>query len=94
MVVLTIDTSGNTSLTMPTLTLKVSTHTAARLERMATRRRTSKSAVIREALEEKLHGDVDEPSVYELMKTSVGSIDSGIGDLGHNPTHLKGFGMK
>jgi hypothetical protein len=86
--------SGNTALIMQTLTLKVSTHTAARLERMATRRRTSKSAVIREALEEKLRAPANEPSVYELMKSSVGSIDSRKRDLGHNPIHLKGFGLR
>jgi len=85
---------GNTPLMMQTLTLKLSADTAARLGRMAARRRTTKSAVMREALEEKLLAGVDEPSVYDLMKASVGSIDSGIRDLGHNPIHLKGFGLK
>jgi predicted transcriptional regulator len=79
---------------MQTLTLKVTTETAARLDRMAARRRTTKSAVMREALEEKLRTSANQPSVYDLMKTSVGTIDSGIRDLGHNPIHLKGFGLK
>jgi len=79
---------------MPTLTLKIPTDTAARLERMAARRRTSKSAVMREALEDKLRSSANEPSVYDMMKTSVGSIDSGVRDLGHNPAHLKKFGLK
>jgi hypothetical protein len=79
---------------MPTLTLKLSTETAARLERMAARRRTTKSTVMREALEEKLRESANEPSVYDLMKPSIGSVDSGIRDLGHNPSHLKGFGLK
>ncbi len=91
---MTSATPGNTRLIMQTLTLKVSANTAARLERMATRRRTTKSAVIREALEEKLRSSANEPSVYELMKTSVGSVDSGIKDLGHNPAHLEGFGRR
>jgi hypothetical protein len=49
---------------------------------------------MREALEEKLRAPSNEPSVFDLMKTSAGSIDSGIRDLGHNPVHLKGFGLK
>jgi predicted transcriptional regulator len=85
---------GNTLVNMQTLTLKLSTETAARLERMAARRRTTKSAVMREALEDKLRASANEPTVYDLMKASVGSIDSGIRDLGHNPAHLKGFGLK
>lgn len=79
---------------MQTLTLKLSIDTAARLERMAARRRTTKSAVMREALEDKLRAVANEPSVFDLMRGSVGSIDSGIRDLGHNPVHLKGFGLK
>ena len=79
---------------MPTLTLKLPTKTADQLTRMAASRRTTKSAVMREALEEKLRLFTDEPSVYDLMKTSVGAIDSGVRDLGHNPAHLKGFGLK
>jgi predicted transcriptional regulator len=79
---------------MPTLTLKLPTDTAARLERMAARRRTTKSALMREALEDKLRSSAAEPSVYDLMKASAGSIDSGVGDLGHNPRYLKGFGLK
>jgi len=79
---------------MPTLTLKLPTNTADRLARMAASRRTTKSAVMREALEEKLRLFKDEPSVYDLMKVSVGAIASGVRDLGHNPAHLKGFGLK
>ena len=92
--VLTKASFGNTHLIVQTLTLKLSTDAAARLERMATRRRTTKSAVMREALEDKLRASANEPSVYDLMKASIGSIDSGIRDLGHNPVHLKGFGLK
>ncbi|HEY1791471.1 MAG TPA: ribbon-helix-helix protein, CopG family [Opitutaceae bacterium] len=76
------------------MTLKLSTGTAARLERMARRRRTTKSAVMREALEDKLRAAANEPSVYDMMKPTVGLVDSGIRDLGHNPAHLKGFGQK
>jgi predicted transcriptional regulator len=79
---------------MQTLTLKVPFDTAARLDRMAARHRTTKSAFMREALEEKLRLSADEPSVYDLMKATAGSVDSRVRDLGHNPVHLKGFGLK
>lgn len=79
---------------MPTVTLKLPTEVAARLEQLAARRRTTKSAVIREALEDKLRSSACEPSVFDLMKPSLGSVDSGVRDLGRNPRHLKGFGLK
>jgi|CZKI01.1.fsa_nt_gi predicted transcriptional regulator len=79
---------------MPTLTLKLPADAAARLDRMASRRRITKSAVMREALEDKLRSSANEPSVHDLMKASVGLIDSGVRDLGHNPRHLKGFGTR
>jgi hypothetical protein len=60
----------NTDLIVQTLTLKLSTDTAARLERMARRHRTTKSAVMREALEDRLRAPANEPSVYDLMTTS------------------------
>ncbi len=77
---------------MPTLTLKVTTEAAARLEQVVARLRTTKSAVLREALEDKLRSSGAEPSVFDLMRASIGSIESGVPDLGHNPEHLKGFG--
>ncbi|MGH7996417.1 MAG: ribbon-helix-helix protein, CopG family [Opitutaceae bacterium] len=92
--VLTDASIRNTSGSMPTLTLKVPQATAARLERMALRRRTSKSAVLREALDEKLRRASDEPSLYELMMPSLGSLASKVSDLGHNPKHLAGFGRR
>jgi hypothetical protein len=79
---------------MPTLTLKVPAETAARLERLAARRRVSKSVVIREALEERLRKSSDTPSLHDAMKHSIGVLDSGVRDLGHNPKHLAGFGRK
>lgn len=79
---------------MATLTLKVPNETVVRLERLALRRRVSKSAVVREALEEKLRRTADTPSLHDVMKHSLGVVDSGVGDLGHNPKHLAGFGRK
>ena len=92
--VLTNAANSNTYFRMPTVTLKLPTEVAARLEQLAVRRRTTKSAVIREALEEKLRSSACEPSVFDLMKSSLGSVDSGVRDLGHNPSHLKGFGLR
>lgn len=79
---------------MPILTLKVPADTAARLERLAARRRVSKSSIVREALEQKLRKSQDTPSLREAMKHSIGVVDSGVRDLGHNPKHLAGFGRK
>ena len=79
---------------MPLLTLKVPPETATRLERIAARRRMSKSAVIREALDDKLRQVADEPTLHEAMKTSLGVLDSGLADLGHNSKHLAKFGRK
>ena len=79
---------------MPVLTLKVPSETAARLERLAGRRRVSKSAVMREALEEKLRKAADAPSLHDVMKQAIGALDSGKRDLGHNPKHLEGFGRQ
>lgn len=77
---------------MTTLTLKVPAETAARLSQVAARRRVSKSAVVREALEEKLrHADVA-VSLHDVMKDSLGVVDSGVRDLGHNPKHIAPFG--
>ena len=32
------------------------------------------------------------PTVYELMKESIGIVDSGMTDLASNPKHLEGLG--
>jgi len=33
-----------------------------------------------------------QPTVYDLMKDSIGIVDSGITDLATNPKHLEGLG--
>lgn len=79
---------------MPILTLKIPATTAARVDRMAARRRISKSALVREALEEKLRESPYVPSLHDAMKPTIGVVDSGVRDLGHNPKHLAGFGSR
>ena len=77
---------------MPVISIKVPTSTAARVARMAAKRRVSKSTIVREALDEKLRSSTDEPSVHDVMKSQIGAVDSGVRDRGHNPKHLTRFG--
>jgi predicted transcriptional regulator len=76
---------------MPTLTFKVPIETAGLLKQIAARRGISRSAIIRKALDEELRRST---SLHELMKPSIGMIDSGVTDLGHHPRHLAGFGRR
>jgi hypothetical protein len=79
---------------MTTITCKVPEKLAAQLESVARAERRSKSAVVREALEERLkkrrrRGFV---SGYDLVKHLCGSLKGGPTDLATNPAHMKGFG--
>jgi hypothetical protein len=79
---------------MTTITCKVPEKLAAQLESVARAERRSKSAVVREALEERLkkrrrRGFV---SGYDLVKHLCGSLTGGPTDLATNPAHMKGFG--
>jgi len=38
-------------------------------------------------------GSSTAPSLYDLMKPSLGIADSGVGDLASNPKHMEGFGL-
>lgn len=55
---------------------------------------TSRSALLREALEDKLKAAAQEntPSLYERSADLCGKGNSGLGDLASNPKHLEGFG--
>jgi Arc/MetJ-type ribon-helix-helix transcriptional regulator len=77
---------------MPVLTVVLPVETAARLERLAARRRVSKSEVVRSALDQALRRAGDSPSLFEAMLQHLGAIDSGVPDLGRNPNRLAGFG--
>lgn len=81
---------------MAMLSLKVPPETAARLARLAARRRIPKSAILREALERALRRADEEtsPSVHDLMVESLGVVDSGVGDLSFNKSHLAGYGRR
>lgn len=87
--------SGNTVAFMKTLTVKLPEELAVRLEKRAKRLGVSKSALVRESLEDRLGEDSlvkEELSMYDLVKGDLGCFDSGLGDLATNPIHMEGFG--
>ncbi len=75
---------------MPTVTIKLSAAEHARLEAVAARRRTSKSAVLREAYA-RLSSSSASGSFYERAKHLIG-VASGPGDLSANPKYMAGYG--
>ena len=72
---------------MKTLSVKVSEPLAAKLAAMARKRRTTRSAIVREALEK--YGGTR--SFAEAAAEYHGAF-SGPADLSTNPKHMKGFG--
>ena len=79
---------------MTTISLKIPEELASRLDAVARASHTSRSALFREALEEKLKvaAAVTPPSLYERSADLCGSGSSGVGDLASNPIHMEGFG--
>lgn len=79
---------------MVTISLKIPDELVSRLDSIARSRKTSRSALFREALEEKLEASAGGalPSLFERSADLCGSGSSGIGDLASNPCHLEGFG--
>jgi hypothetical protein len=75
------------------LSLKLPRELEARLNAAARRRRTTKSALIREAIESHLGGSsvAAEGSILDLARDLVGSVE-GPGDLSCNPRRMRGFG--
>jgi predicted DNA-binding protein len=79
---------------MKTLSLKLPDALSAKLTAAARKRQTSKSVLVREALESYLaDGSQAQPgSFLDLAADLIGSLDSGEGDLSYNPKHMEGFG--
>ena len=79
---------------MTTITCKVPEKLAAQLEALARSQRRSKSAVVREALEDRFKTKRSRGSVvaFDLVKHLCGSLKGGPSDLATNPEHMKGFG--
>ena len=60
----------------------------------AKRRGASKSAIVREAIEDYFakNGAASSLSVAELAKELIGCVDGGPTDLSYNKKHMKGYG--
>ena len=77
---------------MTTITCKVPEALNAKIVAQAKRRRVSKSAIVREALEKVVAGDKRKPvRAIDLVRDLVGSVD-GPSDLSTNPKYMEGFG--
>ena len=79
---------------MSTISLKLSKALDTKLAVTAKRRGASKSAIVREAIEDYIarNGTARSLSVGEIAKELKGCIDGGSRDLSYNKKHLKGFG--
>jgi hypothetical protein len=79
---------------MITISLKVPDELVSRMDAMARAKQTSRSALVREALEDKLRAAARKspPSLYEQSADLCGMGCSGLGDLASNPKHMDGFG--
>lgn len=77
-----------------TISLKVPDELMSRMDAMARAKKTSRSALLREALEEKLKVEARKAplSLYEQSADLCGMGSSGLGDLASNPNHMDGFG--
>jgi Arc/MetJ-type ribon-helix-helix transcriptional regulator len=78
---------------MRTITLKLPDGLAARVSAAVRRRSMSTSALVREALEDRLGAEKDTRpgSCLDLAHDLRGSLE-GPADLSSNPAHLKGYG--
>lgn len=79
---------------MTTISLKIPEELVSRMDAVARAKQTSRSALLREALEEKLKVATRKAplSLYEQSSDLCGMGSSGIGDLASNPKHMDGFG--
>jgi predicted DNA-binding protein len=77
---------------MTTISQKQPDHLAERLEQESHSRQTTKSAIVRESLEQTLNPREKKPSCYDLTKDLIGSIKGLPKDLATNPKYMEGFG--
>jgi predicted DNA-binding protein len=76
-----------------TITLKLPDHLADRLDQSAAAAKTTRSAVVRAALEKSLGEEkAGTGSCFDLAGDLMGSIKGLPADLATNPAHLEGFG--
>jgi hypothetical protein len=78
---------------MKTISVKVSEELDIKLTAVAARRRESKSALIRAALDHIVESSdtITPNSCFDLAKDLIGSVE-GPADLSYNKKHLKGYG--
>ena len=78
---------------MKTVSLKLPARLDAKLTVAAKRGRTTKSAVVAQALNAYLNGKrpAKKGSFLELAGDSIGCVE-GPGDLSYNPDHMRDFG--
>jgi predicted transcriptional regulator len=75
---------------MPTITIRISREESARVARLAAKRGTGRSEVVRQAI---ARLDADEPrTLLDDWRDVAGTASGGPKDLAMNPRHLKGFG--
>lgn len=79
---------------MQTISLKLPETLLADLEKETRLRRTSKSALVRAALERELAAGrgKKKPSCYDLARDLAGSLKGLPKDIATNPKYLEGFG--
>lgn len=79
---------------MTTISLKLPERLLRKLETESQNRKTSKSEIIRECLEQGLAGPSlrGEPSCFDLAQDLAGQLKGLPPDLATNPRHLEGFG--
>lgn len=80
---------------MITISLKVPDELVARMDAVARSKRTSRSALMRAALEQELKAAARKtpPSLFERSADLCGKGCSGLGDLASHPKYLDGFGL-
>jgi len=78
---------------MKTITVKLPPALAQRLGRAVVRRRSTRSALVREAIEAQLAGEhgPTERSCFDLAADLAGSVE-GPSDLSSNRARLRGYG--
>lgn len=75
---------------LKTLSIKVPASLSARVVRLARSRKSTVSAVVREAIER--YAPDEGTSFSDVAREFIGCLDGGPGDLATNPKHLKDFG--
>lgn len=79
---------------MSTISLKLPDRLLELLEKESRTRRTTKSSLVREALEKTLasKSSAGPATCYDLARDLVGSVKGLPRDLAINPKHMEGFG--